>query len=99
MRYTVRTSFIDVVGYIWMPNRICSMRYTLSAYDLTNIREIGNGRLTRDAIEDWLTMHSGDFQRLLGFYANIEDGKKTREFPWPNEEVEMQYLDTMVEEA
>jgi hypothetical protein len=53
MRYLVRVSFVDVVGHIWMPNAVCSMRYTLSAYDVRNIREHAAHRLDCTCPTGW----------------------------------------------
>lgn len=98
MRYTVRLSYIDVLGYIWMPNALCSLRITLTAFDLDNMRE-PDGLITRESIADWLTVHTGDFREVVDFSASIEDGNVTVDFPWSSKENEMLYFDTVNEEA
>jgi hypothetical protein len=95
MRYTVRKSFIQVIGKIWMPAVTCAMQYDLTSYDVENIKATGDGKITRDAVEDWLGCHSGDFQSVADFSASIEDGNDTLDFPWAVEESEFTYCDCM----
>lgn len=98
MKYTVRKSVIDVVGYIWMPQIVCSLRINMSDYDINNARN-AEGELTRESVEQWLMTHSGDFQSVIDFRASIEDGDKTIDFPFATEDGECQYLDTISEPA
>ncbi len=95
-RYTVRESYIDVLGYIWMPHALCSLHIDVSAYDLSNMTDT-EGHVTRESVEQWLTMHSGDFSEVVDFSASLEVGDETLDFPWSSEETEMQYLDTIAE--
>src|SRR6266568_3805028 len=94
-RYTVRHSYIDVLGYIWMPHALCSQRKELSGYDLENMSR--DNEITRHDVEMWLTMNSGDFSEVVDFSASIEWHDKTLDFPWLSEETEMQYFDTIAE--
>lgn len=94
MKYLTRKSYVDVVGKIWMPAVTCSMRYPLSQHDVENIRGYGEGKISRDGLEQWLTCHSGDFQSLQDFSASIEDGENTLTFPWTSEDGELAYMDT-----
>lgn len=96
MRYTVRKSYIDVVGYIWMPNVVASLRITLTAYDLDNMRP-EDGPITRDDVDQWLASHAGDFREVIDFYATIEDGDQSLEFDWATEDGETAYLDSVSE--
>lgn len=96
-RYVVRHSYIDVLGVIWMPAATGSLRIKLSNYDIENMRD-KDGEITRDSVEQWLTMHSGDFQSVTDFRASIEDGDKTLDFDWSSEENEFAYLDTLGED-
>lgn len=96
MRYTVSLSYVDVLGYIWMPHALCSTRITLSAYDLGNIADEG-GNITREDVEQWLTMHTGDFSNVVDFNASIEWNGETLDFPWSTEENECAYFDTVGE--
>lgn len=98
MKYTIRKSVVDVVGRIWMPAAVCSLRINLSQYDVDNARDY-DGKITRESVEQWLSTHSGDFQQVLDFRASIEDGEETVEIPFATEEGECQYLDTVAEEA
>jgi hypothetical protein len=96
MRYTVRKSFIDVVGKIWMPAVTCSLRINLRAYDIENIRgRVSDNQITREDVESWLMTHSGDFQSVEDFSASIEDGDQTLDFPFATEAGELAYMDTM----
>lgn len=99
MRYTVRVSYVDVLGYIWMPHALCSMRYTLSGYDLAVICAAGEEDvITRDGLAQWLTSHTGDFSQIIDFRASIEYGDRTLDFNWSSEENEVRYLDTIATE-
>ena len=91
-RYTVRKSYIDVVGKIWMPHTTASMRYPVSSYDLENMRD-DDGQITRDSVEHWLMLNSGDFSSVEDFSASLEVGDDTIDFPWVHEESELAYVD------
>jgi hypothetical protein len=94
VRITKVVSVIDVVGYIWMPsNVLCAMTYTLSDYDVGNIRAYGDGQLTRAAVEHWLGLNSGDFSEVVDFRVDIGDGDLVSDFT--SEESEFAYLDAM----
>ena len=87
MRYTVRTSQVQVIGPIWMPNTTAAMTYTLHAVEISNVRN-GYGDITRVSVAAWLDMHAGDFSSVTDFSASIEDGENTVEIPWDDEESE-----------
>ena len=96
MKILRRISYVDVIGHIWMPNRTAAMRYTLDAYAINNIKaEDDNGKVTRDAVEQWLTMNSGDFREVTDFSASIEDGPDTINIDWADDESEFTYSDCM----
>lgn len=100
MRYTVRKSFVEVVGTIWMPAVTCSLRIDLGQWEIDQIAD----RLDhpdsidpaawREALDDWLTTHSGDFQSVDDFAASIEYGDATIDIPWGSEAGEMAYCET-----
>ena len=93
MRYTVYKSVIWIVGKIWMPRITCSHTIELRAYDVENIRD-DDGKITRDAIAQWLCTHAGDFSSIQDFAASIEDGTETIDIPWATEDGEIAYTDT-----
>ena len=97
MRYTVRKSIVRVVGKIWMPNATCAMDYTLTEYDLENARD-DDGKLTRESVEHWVMLHTGDFQSITDWSASLEDGNDTIELPWQSEENELAYADCMYQD-
>ena len=78
--YTVRTRDVWVIGHLWMGG-LASMHYCLP----TGVAA------TREAIQEWLDTHSGDFQRLIDFSASIEE----TEIPWAQESSLDTYLDTI----
>src|SRR5690348_11532676 len=84
----VRVAYVDVLGTIWMPAVMASMRIKLSDYDLENI-----GEFTRENVEQWLCTHAGDFQAVKDFRAECGE----LEIPWSTEENEMEYFDTIAE--
>lgn len=94
MKYLTRVSYIDVIGPIWMPSVDAATRYTVSSYDLENMRD-GNGKITRDSVQRWLDCHAGDFQSVTDFSASLEDGDETVDLPWAHEESELTYGDCM----
>lgn len=90
-RYMVERNFVQVTGRIWMPAVTGAAEYPLSSYDVGNIRAQGDGRLTRHAVELWLTTHAGDFQHVDDFRASVG----TWESPWRSEESACTYGDCM----
>lgn len=96
MKYLVKKSVVDVVGRIWMPQIVCSLRIVMSQYDLDNARE-DDGRITRDSLESWVHTHAGDFSQIIDFRASIEDGEESIEIPFATEHGESQYLATISE--
>jgi len=86
MRYMVERNFVRVVGRIWMPGVDAAYEYPLSAYDIENI-----GEFTRESVEYWLALNTGDFQEVTDFYATVGDA----EIPWAYEESEFQFNDCM----
>jgi len=94
MRYTVRKSVVQVVGKLWMPMSTGATEYTLSGYDVENARD-EDGKITRDSVDHWLALHSGDFSSIEDFRASIEDGDETTEIPWAKEESEYTFGDCM----
>lgn len=97
MRYMVRKSVIDILGGIWMPyGAQCSIRKVLSAYDIENMRD-EDGQITRESVEQWVLLNSGDFSTVTDFSASIEDGDHTIDLPWSSEENELAYCDTIAE--
>lgn len=85
----VRRAYVIVLGRIWMPNCLASLRIDLRDYDLENI-----GEFTRDNVEQWLTSHSGDFSSVVDFTAECGNTR----IEWESEENELAYLDTLPSE-
>lgn len=84
--YTVTVNEIHVIGRIWMPASMCAMTYKLTAHDLENI-----GELTRENVQGWLDTHSGDFQSISDFHADIGDFDS----PWGSADSECSFMDCM----
>jgi hypothetical protein len=97
MRYAVRKSIIHVIGRIWMPAATAAMTYTLRSYDIENMRD-EDGSITRESVDNWLAMNAGDFQGVTDFYASIEDGNKSIDLPWADEDSELTFNDCMFPE-
>ena len=83
---TITINQIEVIGTIWMPASTCAMTYKLTAHDIENI-----GELTRENVQKWLDTHSGDFQSIADFHADIGDFDS----PWEHEESELTFNDCM----
>ncbi len=99
MKYTVTKSIIRVIGPIWMPyGAVCAMDYELDSYKLGNLlANVEEGEeLSREHVEHWLSLNSGDFQGITDFHADLElpDGTNfTSE--WESEDNECTYMDCM----
>lgn len=90
--------YIEMVGTIWMPATTAAMRKDLSDYDVRNIRGYaehlsGDAQITREAVEHWLSLNSGDFQAVDDFHASIG----ALDIPWNDEENELTFIDCMGE--
>lgn len=90
-------AYIEVIGSIWWPaGVVCAQRKDLSSYDVENVRGYaehltGDAQISRDAIEHWLALNSGDFQHVKDFHAVIG----AFESPWADEDSECTYCDAM----
>lgn len=91
MKYTVSRSVIQVIGTIWMPAATCAMDIELTGHDVSNIEE----PITRETVEDWLNCHSGDFQSIEDFRADLEIEGETVVFDWKSDDSEITYNDCM----
>lgn len=72
MRYVKRVSGIHVIGRGWYGQRMAST-IPLTDHDLAHIIE--DGQYTREAVEHWLMLHSGDFQSIEDFRVTISDSE------------------------
>ena len=97
MRYTVTCSRIDVIGAIWWPyGATCAMSYPLDDYAVGNARD-EDGELTRDSVERWVMLNTGDFSSIVDWRADIHDETTDSEvvFDWSDPESELIYSDCM----
>lgn len=82
-----RVAEIQVVGHIWMPTgAVAAYVYPLSDSDLKNIEE-----WSREAFEDWLSSHSGDFSDIIDFRVQV--GNEVLD--WKDEESAYSFSDCM----
>jgi len=88
-------SEVDVIGRGWYGQKCCTT-YPLREYDVENIRGHGDGKITREAVESWLTCNAGDFQAIDDFRVTIGDGVLDSDFQ--HEESEIDYNDIMYPE-
>ena len=105
MRYTTVKSQVHILGEIWMPRAVCAQTKTLSDYDIGNIRGIAGlgtrGPITRDRVEYWLMLNSGDFSHVIDFRAELEDVPErgqTLVFDWADPDNELRYADCFSDE-
>jgi hypothetical protein len=107
MKYTVRMSYLDVLGKMWMPHVDASLHMTLSSYDVDNIIDYSddlNGSskigITREGVMGWLNTHAGDFSEITDFSGSIEHPAtgETIDFEWSSEDNEAAYYDTLPQE-
>ena len=90
--YTVHKSYIQVIGPIWMPPVVCAMQYDLGEYAMGNMIT-----LDREGVEIYLSTHSGDFQCINDFYADLYDPVDKRDIviPWADPSSEIIFNDCM----
>jgi hypothetical protein len=101
---TIREDYVEILGYIWWPSNIlCSLRQSLSGYDLENIlSEHVTGdipptpenlaeRFTRESVENWLGTNAGDFSQVVDFHATAG----AVDIAWSSEENELAYYDAL----
>lgn len=100
MRYTVIKSFVRIKGTSWYGNT-CFMDKELSGYDIGNLEDCGlseglSKEKTREVIEGWLAINSGDFREILDLEADIELGNGVNVLvEWSKEDSEYEYVDAM----
>ncbi len=98
MKYTVIKSIIRIVGLDWY-GRTCAMDKHLNGYDVGKLKDLGlceelSQEQKREVIEGWLAKHSGDFQKILDFEADIELGDGCNVMvDWENEDYYSENLD------
>jgi hypothetical protein len=82
-----------VLGVIWMPAVTCAMTKELSAYDMDNLGDPAS----RDDVEQWLAVHSGDFQSVTDFRADFHtaDGEHIVHEWAKGEDSEFAFADAM----
>jgi len=83
---TITINEIQVIGKIWLPPVTSAMTYKLSDHDIEKI-----GELTRENVEKWLRVNSGDFQCVDDFRADIGDFLSD----WSNPDSEEVWCDCM----
>lgn len=87
--YTVMENHILVTGKGWYNQPICN-RIELRRGDLENVKSaIDSGQDTREAVENWLDCHSGDFQSIKDFSAILDNLGII--IPFENEESELDF--------
>lgn len=97
MRVSHIVSQVDVVGILWVPMVLAATTYSLRQHDIDNIRGYDDdGKLTREAVEQWLMGHSGDFSRVVDFHVTIGDGEL--DSPFQNKESERMFYDLVYPE-
>ena len=94
MRYTVKRSFVRIIGSLWMPAITAATQQRIDAYELENMRG-EDGAITRESVEHWVMTHSGDFSSVIDFHADIEDGDISVVIDWESEDSEYTYTDCM----
>lgn len=90
MRYTVEKCIVRMIGHIWMPNVVCARDYELDEYALGNL-----GDWTRDNVQGWLALNTGDFQSVDDFEVDFDREGRRWYSPWKSDESELTYNDCM----
>jgi hypothetical protein len=79
-------AYVEILGRIWMPPVVASLRKELSDYDLKNI-----GEFTRENMAQWLSANAGDFQEVIDFNAVCGEAM----IAWSMENSEISYMETL----
>ena len=78
MKYTVKRSFVEVVGTIWMPSTQAVYTYDLRQYDIDNMRD-DDGKITREEGIALVKKFDGEFpqRHFAEFleYCAMDEGK------------------------
>ena len=85
---TYERNWINVVGHIWIPAIEAAQTIELRDYDIENMQD-ENGNVTRESVEHWLCLNTGDFQSIINFEAYI----KEIEISFSDEENEILFLE------
>lgn len=96
MKYVVSVSFVNIVGRLWYEGQATQHR-KLDPYDIESVKNCGDGRVDRDAVETWLHHHTGDFSEIIDFEADLETDEGNVVIPWENEDSAMAYDDSDME--
>ena len=97
MRYTVTKSIIQVIGKIWMPAVTAAMQYEVTAHDIQNMADEKTGHVTRELVDRWIVLHTGDFQTIIDWRADLAVGDEDIVYDWKVADSEMIYNDCMGE--
>ena len=78
-----------------MPAISAATETTLTQHDIDNMKD-EDDKITRESAERWILLHSGDFQSITDWRADIElsDGTNLI-FDWAKEDSEMYYNNCM----
>lgn len=80
-------AYVEITGGIWMPYGMkAATVHRLTDYDVENMQD-DNGNITRESVDRWVGLNSGDFSSVDGWSAMVEG----MEFPFEDEEVELQF--------
>jgi hypothetical protein len=89
---TRATSYLFVLGTMWMPNAPIAQNIPLDQWMIENMMD--EGTITRDDVDLWLATHAGDFKTVIDFSAwiTLPDGTQI-DIAWEKEENHLQYMD------
>ena len=85
MRVVTIVSEVRIIGYGWYGQKI-AMVDRLSSQELKQILDYCGGKYSREGVEQWLSLHSGDFQNIVDFAITIGDNEFDSD--WTDEESE-----------
>lgn len=89
MKFVVERNWIDILGWIWMPNTKGTTTIDLDIdFDKHKIEQIGEP--TRENIRNWLDKNAGDFSSIIDFKAVI--GEKVIDWSDENNEAEFNQI-------
>lgn len=90
----IRKSYIHIIGELWYPGTGATT-LTASDHDLENMQD-DDGAYTRESIDNWIGAHSGDFQSVTDWSADLSLSNGVDiEFPFENKKNEFAFSDIM----
>lgn len=92
--YVIHESRIDVIGRLWQGCE-AAYSYPLDANEVRMYATNSEGAITRDSVERYVALHTGDFASVTDFRASLWFEGRDYDFDFASEESELTFNDCM----